>query len=167
MHIHNYQSSRRPPIRWLLRSGLIGIVTTVSWIQGLDIQRNSANFAAPLAAQAQTVTNEEVRSYAESVVEMDTDRIETYNQISDFLTSQGLDVTDYDLSCPNAESLSDVPRNVRSRVRSLLVNYCNEARRIVETNGLTVQQFNAITAAHREDAELAQRIQSAIATIQQ
>ncbi|MEM9164623.1 MAG: DUF4168 domain-containing protein, partial [Cyanobacteria bacterium P01_F01_bin.4] len=130
------------------------------------LNRQTVSFEI-LPAHAQTVTDEEVRNYAESVLQMDDSRLTAYTQISDILTSQGLDVTEYNLSCPNAQNLTEVPRQVRSRVQSVLIDYCNAARIIVEENGLTVRQFNNITSAHRDDEDLAQRIQAEIASLQQ
>lgn len=163
--IMTYNSPGLLRYRWMIHAFLISVVTTAGLSQTIQVDRSGFQ-VAPLSAQAQTITNEQVRSYADAVVEMDESRQQAYNQISDILTGQGLDVSEYNLSCPNAQSL-EVPRRVRSRVRSVLVSYCNEARTIVEKNGLTVRQFNTITASHREDEELAQRIQSAIANIQQ
>ncbi len=119
------------------------------------------------AAQAQTVTNEEVTNYAEAVLTMDADRQAAYAQISDIMVSAELDVSDYSLTCPNAQTLSDVPNSVRPRVKTILIEYCNSASTIVEESGLTVRRFNAITEAHRSDSELAQRIRDEIVSLQQ
>ncbi|NEP16774.1 MAG: DUF4168 domain-containing protein [Leptolyngbya sp. SIO4C1] len=156
---------------WSVRSMLIGLSAAMTWAISLQPEPSvrawqpvSLDFAA---AYAQTVTNEEVRSYAEAVLSMENNRIEAYTQISDILTSAGFDVTEYRLSCPNAPSLTDVPRRVRSRVQPILVDYCNAAREIVETSGLTVDRFNDITTAHRNDSDLTERIQLEIAAIRQ
>lgn len=120
------------------------------------------------AAQAQTVvTNEEVTNYAEAVLTMDADRQAAYAQISDIMVSAQLNVSDYALTCPNAQTLSDVPNSIRPRVKTILIEYCNSASTIVEESGLTVRRFNAITEAHRSDSELAQRIRDEILSLQQ
>lgn len=168
---HDVLNWRYPLGRWGTRTVLIGLLTTTSWVAPLRLHRPTLSVATvafeTAPAYAQTVTDEEVRNYAESVLQMDDSRLTAYTQISDILTSQGLDVTEYNFSCPNAQLLTDVPRRVRSQVQSVLIDYCNAARIIVEENGLTVRQFNNITSAHRNDEELAQRIQSEIASLQQ
>ncbi|MEO0541248.1 MAG: DUF4168 domain-containing protein [Cyanobacteria bacterium P01_A01_bin.105] len=122
----------------------------------------------PLSAvHAQTVTNEEITNYAEAVLTMDAGRQQAYAQISDIMVSEQLDVANYTLTCPNAQTLNDVPNRLRSRVRPILIGYCNGARTIVEESGLTVRRFNAITEAHRSDDELSQRIRDEILTLQQ
>jgi hypothetical protein len=154
--------------RWLCQSALVSLLAATHWASGATWRWSPIGLSWQVpAAYAQTFTNEEIKVYAESVLEMDDSRVQAYSEVSDVLTSAGYDVTEYDLTCSNAQSLSDVPRAVRRRVRTILVNYCNEARQIVEENGLTVQRFNALTQAHQEDPELTQRIQSEIVTLQQ
>ncbi|MEO0458112.1 MAG: DUF4168 domain-containing protein [Cyanobacteria bacterium P01_A01_bin.114] len=168
LHLSSHDVLHRQRYRWGLRTVLLSLCVAASWGSPLNLRWQAIPVAFETAtAYAQTVTNEEVRSYAEAVLEMDDNRLTAYTQVSDILTSQGLDVTDYNLSCPNAQTLTDVPRQVRSRIQSVLVDYCNAARAIVEESGLTVGRFNAITDAHREDEELAQRIKTEISTIQQ
>lgn len=111
---------------------------------------------------AQNFTDEEVSNYAIATLAMENMRQRTYEDISDIMTSRGLDVTRYDLRCLSASAL-DLPRVVRRPVRILLINYCNDAKEIVEETGLTVQLFNSITVTHRQDEELAEQIQSEIA----
>lgn len=136
------------------------------WMAGVLIATVVA--AGPLLpAQAQTVTNEEITNYAEAVLTMDADRLAAYQQISDIMVSAQLEVADYALTCPNAQTLTDVPNSVRPRVKTILIEYCNSASAIVEESGLTVRRFNAITAAHRDDADLAQRIRDEILALQQ
>lgn len=151
--------------RWLRQSALVGLLITAVWSSGLP--RWQPRVWQLPAAYAQTFTNEEIKHYAESVLAMDDSRLQAYSEISDLLTSAGYDVTEYTLSCPSARSLSDVPRSVRRRVREILVGYCNAAQQIVEDNGLTVERFNAMTAAHQQDPELTERIQAEIAALQQ
>ena len=147
--------------RWSRRSlpWLMGATAAVVVTGGVALQ------SAP--AQAQTVTNEEITNYAEAVLTMDADRQAAYRQISDIMVSAQLEVADYALTCPNAQTLTDVPNSVRPRVKSILIEYCNSASTIVEESGLTVRRFNAITEAHRSDAELAQRIRDEILLLQQ
>ena len=111
---------------------------------------------------AQNFTDEEVSNYAAAVLAMENMRQRAYAEISDIMVSRGLDVTRYDLRCLSASTL-DLPRVVRRPVRILLINYCNDAKEIVEDTGLTVQLFNSITVTHRQDEELAEQIQSEIA----
>ncbi|MEL6327511.1 MAG: DUF4168 domain-containing protein [Cyanobacteria bacterium J06626_23] len=153
-------SPSRAASQWLLSAATTGLMLFGGTIV------LGPQLLAPPVAHAQTVTNEEITNYAEAVLAMDVGRQDAYAQISDIMTSAGLDVSQYTLTCPNAQTLSDVPRPVRPRVSAILVEYCNNARTIVEDSGLTVRRFNAITEAHRNDSDLAQRIRDEISTLQ-
>lgn len=114
---------------------------------------------------AQTFTEEEIASYAAAVLQMEDARQQTYSEISDLLTSEQLDVTTFDLTCTAAEQL-DMPRSVRGQAKKMLITYCNDALALVETNGLTAEQFDRITAAHDQDETLFEQIQSEIRALQ-
>jgi hypothetical protein len=118
-------------------------------------------------AQTVQVSEEEVAGYASSVLQMDGPRNEALNQIRSLLAGINFDISQVDMTCPNTRNLSQLPRPVRSEVREIVVNYCNQARTIVERNGLTVRRFNSITEAHQSDPELAGRIRNSMIRQQQ
>ncbi len=133
------------------------------WIAGISIGL-LASVWLPLSTfwqsgYAQSFTEEEISTYAAVVLAMEEIRRQAYADISDLLIIANEDVTRHDLRCVNANSLEQMPRTVRSQVRRLLINYCNDAKNLVEETGLTAQLFNAITAAHREDEALTEQIQ--------
>ncbi|MGB3202437.1 MAG: DUF4168 domain-containing protein [Nodosilinea sp.] len=118
-------------------------------------------------AQDSSVSQEDVIGYATSVLEMDAPRNEALSQIRTLLTGTGQDLSSIDMGCTSTASLNQLPRNLRSSVRTIVVNYCNRASDIVKANGLTPRQFNAITAAHPQDPALAEQIRAAMIDIQQ
>lgn len=118
-------------------------------------------------AQDINITEEEVTSYAASVLQMDSPRNEAFSQIKTLLTGTSYDVASIDMSCTGTDSLNQLPRNLRNSVRTVVVNYCNQASTIVQANGLTVRRFNAITAAHPQDPALAEQIRAAMVQLQQ
>lgn len=121
------------------------------------------------AAYAQTtVTEAEATSYARAVLEMEGPRTQAHTEIKNLLMAQNLGQGNVPMRCDNVNvAVSDLPRNVRSQARSILTGYCEEARRIVLRNNLRLEQFNAITAAHRQDPALANRIQQIMLELQQ
>lgn len=121
----------------------------------------------PALAQSNTVSEAEIRGYANSVLQMDSPRTAALNQIQALLSGVNYNPAQVDMTCPNTRSLNQLPRQVRSEVREIIVNYCNQARAIVEENGLTVRRFNSITEAHQSDTALAERIRTALIQIQQ
>jgi hypothetical protein len=123
----------------------------------------------PSLAWAQTlqVSPAEVMNYARSVLQMDSPRTQTYNQIKTLLTGANYDVNAIDMRCTATANLNQLPRRIRQQVRTLIVDYCNQASDIVRTNGLKVEQFNAITAAYPQDQTLAEQIRTALMQLQQ
>lgn len=124
-------------------------------------------FGAAALAQDSDVSPDEVMGYAASVLEMDSPRSEAYGQIQTLLTGTSQDVTAIDMSCMGIANLNQLPRNLRNNVRTIVVNYCNQASSIVQANGLTVRRFNTITAAHPQDPALAEQIRAAMVELQQ
>jgi hypothetical protein len=111
---------------------------------------------------AQNFTEQEISNYAAAVLDIEKIRVQAHAEISDFMTGKGLDSTDYDLRCLTTDSL-DLPRVVRAPVRILLINFCNDAKKSVEDNGLTAQKFNTITVHPRNNESLTEQIQLEIA----
>jgi hypothetical protein len=139
-------------------------------LSGTPLPSNAGNFSsrwATVQAQENDVSREDITSYAASVLEMDPYRTEAYTQIKNLLSGVDHDMSAVDMSCTGTANLSQLPRDVRSEVRSIIVNYCNQASSIVQRNGLTVRQFNAITAAYPQDPGLAEQIRTALIQIQQ
>ncbi|MGF1570116.1 MAG: DUF4168 domain-containing protein [Nodosilinea sp.] len=118
-------------------------------------------------AQEATFSTEEIIGYANAVLEMDTPRTEAYDKIQALLTERNIDANAVPLTCTGTANLNTLPRNLRSSVRTIIVDYCNQASTIVQANGLTARQFNAITAAHPQDETLSEQIRTALIQLQQ
>ena len=135
--------------RSLLISLALSLLSTAAWAQALN------------------VSAEEIMGYARSVLEMDGPRSTAYNEIKTLLSDTNYDVDAIQMRCSETPNLNPLPRRLRRQVRSILVNYCNQASDIVRANGLRVDQFNAITAAYPEDATLAEQIRTVLIQLQQ
>ena len=166
-HRFNYGFSIAKPHR---RLALATAVCLSLLAGGTGIELPFQGSTVPLGsawAQDSGVTAEEVTSYAASVLQMDSPRNEAFSQIKTLLTGTSYDVASIDMSCTGTDSLNQLPRNLRNSVRTVVVNYCNQASTIVQSNGLTVRRFNAITAAHPQDPALADQIRTAMVQLQQ
>jgi Domain of unknown function (DUF4168) len=163
----------RPPVhlkpaswRWLMAAVMaVGLNAA-----GLAPELAAGSITAglkPALAQSDAVSEAEIRGYANSVLQMDSPRTAALNQIQALLSGVNYNPAQVDMTCPNTRNLNQLPRQVRSEVREIIVNYCNQARAIVEENGLTVRRFNSITEAHQSDTALAERIRTALIQIQQ
>lgn len=119
------------------------------------------------AAHAQEFTDTDVANYARAVIEIEAARQATYEEASNILaaTNSDISILDTRLSCDATliRDMPDIPRPDKVDLRTALVNFCNSAREIADSHALTPQRFNRITEAHRDDPELAERIQAEIA----
>lgn len=121
------------------------------------------------AAHAQALTDDDVANYARAVVDIEEIRLNAYEAASDLLTAAGseTDILETPLSCNAARlnNMPDIPRVDRVDLLTVLVEFCNSAAQLADDNGLTQKRFNSITAAHQEDADLAERIQAEISAL--
>ncbi len=155
--------------RRLAMAAAIASLTVLASGAGVAIPTATSSVTLGAAAWAQDsgVSAEEVVGYAASVLEMDAPRNEAFSQIKTLLTGTSHDISSIDMSCTGTANLNQLPRNLRSDVRTIIVNYCNQASTIVQSNGLTVRRFNTITAAHPQDPALAEQIRAAMVQLQQ
>ena len=110
------------------------------------------------AAYAQSaVTEGEIQSYARSVLQIEPIRQAAYDNIK---RASGAEVPP--ILCHRPSSLNSLDPSIRS----IAIDYCNQAIAIVESNRLSIIRFNEITMAHKSDSGLAGRIQQAMAVIQ-
>lgn len=115
--------------------------------------------------QSSDFSDAEVQSYAIAVIDIDDSRETALANVQGLLETEGLSTTQVDLSCTNTDSLNRLPGSIRTDVQETVVEFCNQASDIVESSGLSVAKFNAMTAAHQSDPTLAERIAIAITQI--
>ncbi len=109
------------------------------------------------AARAQGVSDDEIRRYAQALLDMEPRRVRAYNQLQDMVGNNLPDIV-----CNRTASFSGLPGNARQ----IATNYCNNSRRIVRERGFSIQRFNQITQQIQADQRLRQRIQAAIRRLQ-
>ena len=133
-----------------------------------SVQLSAAMLRSPAQAQdAPLTTDTDVANYANTVAAIEPLREAAYEEASDVLAAANSEVSlvDNPLSCLDStvEDMPEVAEEDQVALQRILVSYCNMAAEIAEENALTPQRFNSITANHREDRDLAQRIRAAIA----
>lgn len=109
-------------------------------------------------AESQAVSNDEVQSYARSVLAIEPIRVKAYTEIQQMSGSDDVPV----VACHRPSSLSELSENIRD----VAIDYCNQAIAIVERNNLTITRFNQITIAHQNNRNLSDRIQQVINRLQ-
>ncbi|MDR9404681.1 MAG: DUF4168 domain-containing protein [Halothece sp. Uz-M2-17] len=129
---------------------------------GLDLLSNRLLHGQQLSissvAQAQNYSEETLENYAKVVLAIEPLRQETLQEIETFLDSNKIP----SIACNSAASYENLP----SQARSLIVNYCNESKAIVEQNNLTVSEFNQITAEVQSNSQLKQQVQAKMRELQ-
>lgn len=146
-------------VKPLAASLVVGVFTTMG-LSGLapDLSGRSGVFVFISAAYAQAVSATEVTNYAQAVLAMEPVRQESYDEITKIIGSSDVP----SIVCHKPESLNALPSNAQN----IAVNYCNRSKAIVESNGLTISRFNAITVNMQNDPDLKTRIHNELVRIQ-
>jgi hypothetical protein len=146
--------------RMLSRSLVVGAFATVGLLSGLtpDLSGRSSALVFSSAAYAQAVSDTEVTNYAQAVLAMEPVRQTAFNEIKKMIESGDIPA----IVCHKPESLDVLPGNARS----IAVDYCNRSKNIVESNGLRIARFNAITVNLQNDPNLKKRIHNELIRIQ-
>ncbi|MGB8688531.1 MAG: DUF4168 domain-containing protein [Microcoleus sp.] len=146
--------------RTLRQSLLASIISAAAlasgWAPGLYGQSPIPVFGA--AAQAQEISAQEITSYARSVLAIEPKRLGASNEIKGIAGGSVPRVV-----CNETSQINRLSGNVRG----IVVNYCDQAKKIIESNGLTVAGFNKITLLQQAAPAVKARIQAELLRLQQ
>lgn len=101
----------------------------------------------------------DITNYAQAVLAIEQVRQSAYSQIQQAIADEPVP----NLSCDRPESL----KALSGDARDIAVDYCNEAKAIIENNNLSVTEFNAITAQMQTNPELKQQVDAEVVRLQQ
>ncbi len=139
------------------------ILTTTLAITGIiigiipEISDNFSRVSWNYQALAQNITNQEINQYARAVLDIESLRIQAFQDIGKIMGTQ----INSDITCNQPQSLNSLNQDARS----IAMNYCEASKRIVENTGLTPSKFNQITNNARSNQNLQKRIQDAMIQI--
>ena len=119
---------------------------------------DSHKFRISNPAQAQEYNEEKLRSYAAAVLAIEPLRQRTFQEIQTLLDTEQVPT----IACNRFESY----RNLSADARSLITNYCDRSKEIVLEKGLTVLEFNSITADVNSNPELKEQVQAEMLELQ-
>ncbi|MEC4805941.1 MAG: DUF4168 domain-containing protein [Jaaginema sp. PMC 1079.18] len=144
--------------RLLVRSFLVGALATLGVTVGItpDLTQN-APFSLETAAYAQSVSNDDIRNYAQAVLAMEPLRQSAYNDIKRIIGSEPANIV-----CSQPSSFNNLPRNARN----IAVNYCNRSREIVRRYFSDLSRFNTITEQVQGSDDLKRKVQNAMIELQ-
>ncbi len=159
------------PQRLISRSLFVLTLSTLGLMMGL-VPRELNQSLTPIfdtAVYAQesftdrAVTAEEITKYAVSVLQIENLRIGVYREIQNEFQKQSPGGSVPPIICNQKSSVNTLPQNIQV----IAVSYCNQAKKIIEGNDLTVSRFNRITMTQKTDPTLREKIQAELIRIQQ
>ncbi|MEA5580718.1 DUF4168 domain-containing protein [Nodularia harveyana UHCC-0300] len=134
------------------RSLFFGFLTTASLVT------TSLAFGSQVHAQTPAVNNTDITSYAQAVLAMETPRQQAFDQIKKIIGGGEIPK----IICHDSNSINGLPR----RVQNIAVNYCEDSKKIVEQNGLTIDRFNKITVDLQNDNNLKRQVYNTLIRLQ-
>ncbi|MCC3415127.1 MAG: DUF4168 domain-containing protein [Microcoleus sp. PH2017_29_MFU_D_A] len=146
--------------RMLRQSLFAGIISAAALASGWapDLYAKSPSLVFGAAAQAQEISNAEITSYARSVLGIEPRREEAMKEIKGMAGGSVPRIV-----CNETQGIN----SLSGGMRGVAVNYCQQAKKIIETNGLTVSRFNQLTLLQQRDPAVKQRIQAELLRLQQ
>ncbi|MGK7921173.1 MAG: DUF4168 domain-containing protein [Trichodesmium sp.] len=159
--------------RLISRSLLLATLSTVGLMMG-SIPRSSNPLLSQIlgtVAHAQEsfidqgITDEEITKYAASVLKIEDLRIGVYREIQNEFQKQSPNMTVPPIICSDKNSVNNP--QLSQNIQVIAIDYCNQAKKIIETNDLTVSRFNRITMTQKTDPRLQQKIQDELIRLQQ
>jgi hypothetical protein len=108
------------------------------------------------SALAQGITPEEISNYARSILAIEQQRSQAYQEVEAILRYVPA------IDCRNTDSVNQLDRDVRV----IVVNYCEGSKNLVINNGLTITRFNEITETVKTNPELETRLREALSRLQ-
>ncbi|NEP81048.1 MAG: DUF4168 domain-containing protein [Okeania sp. SIO3C4] len=161
------------PHRLISQSLLVATLSTLGLMTGVIPTRLSDSLLPVFdtAVQAQesvtdkqaNFTNEEITKYSKAVLQIEDLRIGVYREIQNEFQKQSPGGSIPPIICNDKSSVNTLPRNIKV----IAVNYCNQAKKIINSNDMKVTLFNQITMAQKFNQTLRERIQEELLRIQQ
>lgn len=125
----------------------------IGWSQTPSQTFPSLSWGSPARAQDSFNYSEEtIRNYAKAALALESRRHEVANEIKKIVG----DVPR--IICDQPTSFNALPGNAPK----LAVSYCDQAKRTIESKGLTISQFNNMTRHQQNNPRFRQRIQAEI-----
>jgi hypothetical protein len=109
-------------------------------------------------AVAQAFSADEIASYAKAALAIERLRQPAFSEIKQMLGANTMPV----VLCNQSDSANRLPTDARR----IFIEYCQEAKNIVETNGLSSGRFNEIRTMLRSNPDLQQKVKAELVRLQ-
>lgn len=140
------------------------LLVAMGWFAGMTaiLTGCSSNPTAESPSPTPMVTSaspEDIESYARAILAIEQIRQAASEEIQKMTNNETIP----DVTCTKSDSLAALSKNIQG----IAVNYCERAKKFIdETEGLTMDKFNAITSSAQSNPELQQRIQTELVRLQ-
>lgn len=138
------------------RSLFLGILASASLVT-TSLAFSSQSYAQTPAVN-NSVNNTDITSYAQAVLAMETPRQQAFEEIKKLIGGGEIPK----IICHDSNSINNLPR----RVQDIAVNYCEDSKKIVERNGLSIDRFNKITVELQSDNNLKRQVYNTLIRLQ-
>jgi hypothetical protein len=138
------------------RSVLFGILTTASLVTVHGVFSSQVYAQTPAANSS--VNNTDITNYAQAVLAMERPRQQAFDEIKRLIGGGEIPK----IICNDPNSINGLPR----RVQDIAVNYCEDSKKIVESNGLSIDRFNRITLELQNNNNLKRQVYNTLIRLQ-
>lgn len=136
----------------------------IGWFAGITAiltgcGSNPASESPTPTPMVTSASSEDIENYARAILAIEQIRQAAYEEIQKMTNNETIP----DVTCTKPESLAALSKNIQG----IAVNYCERSKKFIdETEGLTMDKFNAITSSAQSNPELQQRIQTELVRLQ-
>lgn len=140
------------------------LLVAMGWFAGITAiltgcGSNPASESPTPTPMVTSATSEDIENYARAILAIEPIRQAAYEEIQKMNNNETIP----DVNCTKSESLAALSKNIQG----IAVNYCQRAKKFIDdTEGLTMDKFNAITSSVQSNPELQQRIQNELVRLQ-
>ena len=149
----------KPSSKEFTMVSLLGCIVGLTAILAGCSSQSASNSPTPISTgAAKAVSAEEVKNYAKAVLLIEQSRQSAFNEIQ----KQTNDEKVPDVTCTKADTIAGLPKSIQD----IAVNYCNQSKKIGESQNLTMPRFNEITVTAQSNPELRKRVQTELLRLQ-
>lgn len=144
----------------LSRYSLVVIIASFGVLSGFvpTILEKSSFLDFEASASAQSISTDEARRYAATVLEMEPYRQEFYAKVKQILGNGEVP----EIICTERSTLQRLPQ----KARPIAVDYCNRYKKTAARNNLTHTRFNSITIEAQSNEQIRTLIQNQLLFLQ-
>ncbi|PLZ15705.1 DUF4168 domain-containing protein [Fischerella thermalis] len=129
-------------------------LTIASFVSSVLVLSSTAN----VNAQSPQPNNTDIVNYSRALLRIEPERQQAFDKIKKIIGDREIPK----IVCSEPNTFKSLP----SEARDVAVNYCNRSQQIVQSNGLSIDQFNNITLQLQNNEDLKRQIYNTLIRLQ-